>query len=487
MKSLQQLLHLDSASRTPIYLQLINQLILLIQGGQLVSRQKLPGSRTLAGVLGIHRNTVTRAYEELQAQGWIEIRPNQGTFVMDNLPLPSYQEWNPLETSSREPSQAYAFYEFTHLQHPEADRDMLAFDDGLPDIRLAPVAEISRAYGRSLHLLLQKKGLGYRDGFGNWELRVALAKDLRETRGMAIGPENILITRGTIMAMHLALASMIQPGDTFVVGKNNYQTANLVLKHIGAKRLRVSVDEQGLVTEELEEICKKQAVRGLYITPHHHHPTTVCMSPERRVHLLQLAKQYNFAVLEDDYDYDFHYGNSPILPLASGDHEGRVLYVGSFTKAIAPAFRVGYLVGPAHLIQKLPKIRRIWDRQGDEVLEACFADLMENGVIRRHLRKAGKLYKERRDLFAQLLREHMGDYVKFQLPVGGMAIWTHFAPDIDLKQVQKKALREGLHISNGARYHPDEPQLNATRMGFASMNLRELEQAVGILKQVISP
>ena len=438
-------------------------------------------------MLHIHRNTVTRAYEELQAQGWIDIRPNQGTFVVDNLPLPTYQEWDPEEHSFKEASSPYSYYEFPHLQNPVADKDMLAFDDGLPDIRLAPVAEISRAYGRSLHHLRFKNRLGYREGLGNEELRAALAKDLRETRGMAVGPENILITRGTIMAMHLALASMIQAGDVFVVGKNNYQTANLVLRHLGAILLKVSVDGQGLVTEELENICKQRSIRGLYITPHHHHPTTVCMSPERRVHLLQLAKQYNFAVLEDDYDYDFHYGNSPILPLASGDHQGRVLYVGSFTKAIAPAFRVGYLVGPSQLIQELPKIRRIWDRQGDEVLERCFADLMKEGVIRRHLRKAAKVYKERRNFCVELLRESLGSYLTFEPPVGGMAIWAHFAPDIDLKQVQKKALQEGLYMSNGERYHPDEPELNATRMGFASMNLNELEQAVGILKQVISP
>ncbi|MEM6630924.1 MAG: PLP-dependent aminotransferase family protein [Bacteroidota bacterium] len=487
MKSLQQLLRLDLHSRTPIYVQLLNQLIQLIQGGKLVSGQKLPGSRTMAGILGIHRNTVTRAYEELQAQGWIEILPNQGTFVVDNLPLPTYLGWDQEETSSGGVEPIYTYYEFPHLKNPLADKEILAFDDGLPDIRLAPVAEISRAYGKSLHQLLQRKRLGYREGLGNWDLRVALAKDLRETRGMAIGPEHVLITRGTIMAMHLALASIIQPGDAFVVGKNNYQTANLVLDHLGAKLLKVSVDAQGLVTEELARICQNQPIRGLYITPHHHHPTTVCMSPERRMHLLQLAKEYNFAVLEDDYDYDFHYGNSPILPLASGDHQGRVLYVGSFTKAIAPAFRVGYLVGPETLIQKLPKIRRIWDRQGDEILEACFADLMEQGVIRRHLRKAAKTYKERRDLCAQLLHENLGEYVSFELPVGGMAIWAHFAPNINLRKTQKKALKEGLFISDGARYHPDEPQLNATRMGFASMNPSELERAVGILKRAISP
>ncbi len=481
MLPFKQLISFDRKARTPVYLQIVQQVIHLIQHGKLLSGTRLPGSRMLSQDLAVHRNTVIRAYEELEALGWIEIRANVGAFVAHKLPLVKPNSWAGHDKGIASESD-FSFYPFPHLEAPLGDSTLIAFDDGLPDVRLAPIDELARSYASNLRSMARRKKLGYTEALGNLSLRRLLATMLNETRGMNVTEDHILITRGTIMAMHLALASIIRPGDCFAVGESNYQTANMLIQHMGGKLIHIPVDEGGIDTESLEEVCKRTPIRGIYLTPHHHHPTTVSLSPERRIQLIELAHAYNFVMLEDDYDYDFHYDNNPILPLASGNHQGRVLYVGSFTKVLAPAFRVGFLVANPNLIVELSKLRRVMDRQGDEVLEKSFAELMENGTIRRSLRKAWKHYKERRDLCCELFSELLGAYLQFQKPTGGMAIWAHFAPDIDLCKLRKRASEKGLYLADGSKYPIHQKQENAIRMGFASMNAGELEQAMEILQ-----
>ena len=148
------------------------------------------------------------------------------------------------------------------------------------------------------------------------------------------------------MGIYLASQLLFNKKDTVVVGNTNYLTANYTFEEAGATITHIPVDDQGIDTNAMEALCMKTKVKAIYVTSHHHHPTTVTLSAERRMHLLQLAKQYGFAIIEDDYDYDFHYSNAPILPLASNDNYGNVIYIGGFTKIIAPAMRIGYLIAP---------------------------------------------------------------------------------------------------------------------------------------------
>ena len=141
------------------------------------------------------------------------------------------------------------------------------------------------------------------------------------------------------------------------------------------------VDENGLDTVRIEAICKKQQIKAVYVTSHHHHPTTVTLSAERRIHLLNLAQKYRFAIIEDDYDYDFNYNHSPILPLASHDTNGNVIYIGSVCKTVAPVFRIGYLIASKEFVNEAANLRRIVDRQGDALLELTFADFIKNGDL----------------------------------------------------------------------------------------------------------
>ena len=203
------------------------------------------------------------------------------------------------------------------------------------------------------------------------------------------------------------------------------------------------------------------------------------------MNLLLLAEQYKFAIIEDDYDYDFHYESSPILPLASSDSCGGVAYVGSFSKSIAPAFRIGFVVGPENLIDKLADQRRYIDRQGDVILERAIAILFKEGEIRRHMRKALKTYHIRRDFFCDLLERKLGDLVNFQIPDGGLAAWVNFSDKINMTQLHETALENGLYVSDSKRYNPKGVELNSTRMGFASMNEKETLEAMKILTKTI--
>jgi GntR family transcriptional regulator/MocR family aminotransferase len=341
---------------------------------------------------------------------------------------------------------------------------------------------LARAYRSNLLQGNPYVRLGYGHTQGASWLRRELAAYLNETRGLKITPENILITRGTMMGLYLVCAGLLQAGDNVAVGVLNWGSANMNFLQAGAQLVRISVDEHGLDVDELEQFCQKNPLRLVYITSHHHYPTTVTLRADRRIKLLQLAETYGFIIFEDDYDYDFHYLSKPLLPLASADRAGMVLYCGSFTKTISPAFRVGYLVGSENVIVHLAQLRRIIDRQGDLILENGMAELLQTGVIQRHLRKSLREYRQRRDLFCELLRTKLSNYLDFQTPDGGMAVWTLFEKGIDLEILAEKVLKKGLFFSDG-KHH--DSLLNATRLGFASSTVGELEQSVEILWEVL--
>jgi GntR family transcriptional regulator / MocR family aminotransferase len=465
-----------------IQTQLINQFQQLIRNGILSSGQKLPSSRFLADELKIHRQTVVKIYEDLVLQGWLSSVAGKGTFISDTLP-----EINPQAFSKQPKQRIKAGFEFSpkpFIVRPVVkSSSSLHLDDGFPDPRLAPLSELSRAYKTNISKGNLYQKLGYGDTKGVIALRSELALYLNKTRGLNIGAENILIVRGTVMGFYLSNMAFVNPNDNVAVGQMSWQSGKIGFQQAGANLIEIPTDEGGMCIEVLEEVCKKMPLRMVYVTPHHDYPTTVIMKADRRLKLLDLAKKYRFIIFEDDYDYDFHYQSKPLLPLASADSEGLVLYSGSFTKSISPAFRVGYLVGPTEAIDHLAFHRRIIDRQGDNMLEMAVADILKDGTLERFLRKSLKTYRERRGIFSELLDTHLSDFVKYDLPEGGMSIWTKFDTKINLLATALLAFKNGLYISDGSQFDSPQLQPNATRLGFASSNESQLEQSVEILKR----
>lgn len=480
-------LSLSKSNHEALYIQLANQIIRLIQNGQLLAGSRLPSSRQLAGLLNLHRKTVVRSYDELQAQGWLESRRGNGTFVTEYV-----SKFRPKSSAAiNEHPQAlesagFKFGLMSHLDRKPVKPSLaLHLDDGYPDARLAPLNELSRAYRTQLLTGDSYQKLGYSTAQGSLWLREELAIYLNDTRGLNISADHLLITRGSTMGLYLTCLAFIKRGDEIVVGSPGWSGAETNFVQAGAILNRIAVDEHGLRVDLLDELCKTKTVRMVYITPHHHYPTTVGLRADRRSKILALSKKYRFIVFEDDYDFDFHYESKPLLPLINSDQYGMVLYCGSFTKIISPAFRLGYLVAPKNIIQQLTKIRHIIDRQGDTMLENAIAELLQRGIIQRHIRKSVRVYRERRNLMTELLDLELGDILHFKKPEGGMAVWVNFDRGIVLADLASKAYTSGLQISDGFIYESPTFNHNGIRLGFASSTENEIESSIGILKRLI--
>ncbi|MBV8251259.1 MAG: PLP-dependent aminotransferase family protein [Chitinophaga sp.] len=481
------LIRIDKSSRQAVYLQIACQFISLIRDGLIQPGTYLPGSRVLAELLALHRKTVIAAYDELQAQDWITAIPRKGMMVSLNLPEIKPRSYNNAHHAYAE-GPAFPIYEAPSLllkrNLPTAK---LVLNDGFPDARLAPLDDWARECRSIIQRPAYHKYLAFGPAEGNMYLRNQMLKYLADTRGLNIREENVMITRGAQMSIYLAASMVVQKNDNIIVGSPNYFYADLAFEQLGANIIRVPVDDEGIDTDTVEQLCRTKKIKMLYIISHHHHPTTVTLSAERRMKLLEIIRKYKLAVIEDDYDFDFHYSAAPIVPLASADHGGNVIYVGSFTKSLGLSLRIGFMIAPEKFIQKAAALRRLIDIGGDNLVEEALAGMLENGSINRHLKKANKLYWERRDLAGELLIRHLPDAASFRLPQGGMAIWLQFAKHLKIPAIADKAGTFGLSMSYGYHYAYKSKPLNGLRFGFASLNNKELVSVVNILAKAVKP
>lgn len=478
-------IELNPNSSQPLYLQLANSLSGLIKCGVLKPGFQFPGTRTLAKLLNLNRNTILVALDELTAEGWVVAEQRRGFFVNKDLPIPQHRRLGkdvigiyPDET----PYQILGSYEWNlpsrrHLQYE--------FNDGFPDLRLAPVHEIRKEYTSLLNTSSLKSLLSYADPRGDEKLRSSITRMLNKHRGLDPNPNQIMITRGSIMGLYMLSQVLVENGDAFAMEWPGYRGAEDCFQTAGCRILHIPVDEKGMDVDRLEEEIKKSPIKALYVTSHHQHPTTVALAPERRMQLLHLAQSHRFAIIEDDYDYEFHYENKPLLPIASADNTGSVIYIGSFSKTLFPSMRIGYLVAPESLIDTLAKLRFIIDNNGDTVLERTLSHIIENGVYYRHIRKSLKHYRERKNLFCSLLNSVFSDWITYQEPEGGMAIWANFEKSISLDDLAENCLSNGLLLTGSQCHNITGSKLNSTRLGFATMNEEEIEEACRIMKEAI--
>jgi GntR family transcriptional regulator / MocR family aminotransferase len=482
------IIQIQEGCDTPVYLQIANSIILEMKKGRVGPGIKLPGTRQMAELLEVHRKTMVRAYDELDAQGWISMKPSKGTFTSRELPeIHPRRLSEKIEKRNAYPLQTgYAVAINDRLRTPSlTHRSITGFHDG-PDVRLMPVEDIGRTYKSVLSRPVNRKYMTYVEIAGVQKFRTTLSDYLNGSRGLQTSFENIMISRGSQMGLYLLSLVLFSKGDHIVVGEPNYYYADHVFKNAGMDLIRVKVDEAGIDVDEIEKICKRKKIKAVYVTPHHHYPTTVTLIAARRIRLLSLAEKYGFIIIEDDYDYDFHYLSSPILPLISADAKGMVVYIGTLSKTIAPAIRTGYIIAPPNLILELCRIRQLIDTQGDPIMELTLAEMMEEGLIKRHMKKAQQEYNRRRDFVCHYLFEKLSDCIDFKIPDGGLAIWAKFSKSVPLPQLSEKLRAQGLILSNGL-IHNSSPStsLNSTRMGFAWMNEKESENAINLLAKTI--
>src|SRR5690606_8335190 len=253
--------------------------------------------------------------------------------------------------------------------------------------------------------------------------RHALADMLSRLRGLAASADDVLVTRGSQQALWLAAHCLLEPGARIAVESWGYPPAWEAFRSAHATLVPLDVDGEGVRIDALEAAIAESPLRALYLTPHHQYPTMVPLSSQRRLRVLELARKHRFAILEDDYAHEFQYEGRPRLPIASADRSGQVVYIGTLSKVLAPGLRIGYVVAPRPLLERMAALRTIIDRQGDSASEAAVAELLEDGEVERHARRVRRIYGERREVLAHELTRQLGDHLSFELPKGGMALW----------------------------------------------------------------
>lgn len=474
MRRWQLTIALDPGLGQPLYLQLANAIADDIRRGRLKSGDSLPGSRELADLLGINRNTVIAGYDELVAEGVLVTRVGGGTFVArpstapatPALAPPNRTPTYPLSPASRQaPSPS--------LPAP----GMLVLSRSTPDIRLLPSQALARAFrravGRQGH-----SALTYTDPRGHLRLRTELATMLNRTRGFVATPDDVLITRSIEQGLDLVARTLIAPGDTVVVEVLGYPPARRVMELAGARLLPLPLDKHGLDVEALAALLAHESIRAVLLTPHHQFPTTVVMPAARRERLAQLSLEHRFAIIEDDYDHEFHYEGKPVLPIAAGSARGNVIYVASMANLLAPGLSTAFVVAPTPVLQRLVALRAACDAQGDAAVECAIAELFEDGELLRHVRRMLRVYATRRDALAAALVRHLGSALDFRVPEGGMALWARADDGIDVAAWSRAGEREGVSFGDACHYdfhHREQPFM---RLGFSYLDAAELDEAV---------
>lgn len=457
---LQIVINVDS--ERAIYIQIADSIIDAIKSGKLQSSDPLPGSRNLAAQLKLNRNTIIDALDLLLAEGWIISKERKGTFVADRLP---------------------AFTKIVHHKLAPPEKLMpvkpeIIFDDGIPDTRIAPIKELAGAYRQVFNRKGRWQMMGYSESSGDLDFKNAIVQMLNYKRGMHISASELFITRGSQMAMYLTAHCLLRPGDKVLVENPGYQPAWLAFQSAGAKLFPVNVDSEGLIIEEVKTLLSQHtAIKAIYVTPHHQYPTTVTMSLQRRLELISLSNRYGFTIIEDDYDNEFHFGQRPILPICSYENIQNFVYVGTMSKIVAPALRVGYLASSIELINKVNRLRKIIDAQGDNIMELAVLQLINDGHVKRHLRKATLLYKNKRDFFEKVINEFIGDKVNFYKPEGGLAFWLQPKEDTDLTKLAQTLLQKGVQIIPPANFSFKE-SISGMRLGYASLSESQLEAGI---------
>ncbi len=461
---------------TPRFAAIARAIIREIRRGRLRPGDRVPGTRELSRQLGVHRNTVVAAYRDLLAEGWIATAPGKDTTVATPLPSATRRTTRPTtaETLGFTVPPSVASTRVPATRVPATYQ----LDSGLPDPRMLPADLVARAFRR---VLRNTALLGDGDPQGYAPLRAAIASAVSAQRAVPCAADDVLVTRGSQQAIDLVARAVVRPGDAVAVEALGYRPAWDALRLAGAELVPIPVDADGLDTTALTRVLERRRVRLVYVTPHHQYPTLATLAASRRLALLAACRRHRVAILEDDYDHEFHYGARPVAPLRSLDAHGLVVYVGTLSKVLAPGLRTGWVVAPRPLLATMTRIRRVADRQGDLPLEAAIAELFDDDTIGRHIRRMRRIHLERRDAAVEALDRHLAGSVSFAIPQGGMALWLQVDPSIDPDAWVAAAARRGVAIAPGSAFALDGRPRPNLRLGYCRHDPRELDAAVGRL------
>ncbi|MFJ7999411.1 PLP-dependent aminotransferase family protein [Streptomyces sp. NPDC096310] len=454
--------------------QIYRQLRTAIHDGLLRPGDPLPSTRELSRRLAVARNTVGVAYERLVAEGYADSRVGSGTYVR-TTDLPAYGPAAVTGTTGSGLRPRALWAGLSPWTLPETTGPASAAHDfrvGLPDARLFPYDAWRPLIARELRLSATGAA-GYGDPSGHAGLRAALARHVRLSRGVRTGPDDVLVTTGTQQALDLIGRVLLGPGDRVAVEEPGYPPARLPFLAQGAEVTGVPVDAEGLLVDAIPP-----GTRAVYVTPAHQFPLGMPMSLRRRTALLRWARGHGAAVIEDDYDSEFRFGGRPVETLQSLDREGHVIYVGSFSKAMLPSLRIGFLVAPASLRGALRTAKYATDWHTAVPTQAALARFVDNGLLARHLRRMQHLYAPRHEVITRALTGHFADLAELVPSTAGLHV-TAFTrgrlagPDA-LAERAERARASGVAVHTLAEVAADRSARPGFVFGYGSISAPDI-------------
>lgn len=460
---------LKSKDKTPLYEQLYLKIRGLITEGELVEGEKLPSERGLAANLQISRNTVTLAYEQLYAEGYVEVRPQSGYYVnkIDRINSEKKEEFTDIKNESVNPE-------------PEYEYDFSPFS-------LCKESFPYRMWDRLYRQCMRDRGeelfnLGERQG--DMKLRVAIAKYLFGYRGLSVKPENMIIGAGTGYLLQL-LEHLIDEKSIIAMENPTYMQAYRIFSSLNREVYPINLDENGLKVEEL----KRSEAKAVYLTPSHQFPTGVVMPIKRRKEILGWAAGEDRYIIEDDHDSEFRYKGLPIPPMKAIDTGNKVVYLGTFSRTIAPAIRIGFMVLPDGLLKVYRKKLAFLACTVPRIDQAVLTEFILGGHYERHINKARKIYKSRHDKLISSLKV-FGDKVKIMGGNAGMHLMVKFKFDMTDEEVVSRAEKSGIKLVGLSKHRIGESPEGGEAyilIGYGNISEDRIEEGIKILaKNLIS-
>ncbi|MFC7554665.1 PLP-dependent aminotransferase family protein [Pseudoroseomonas wenyumeiae] len=457
-----------------------------IASGLLAPGAKLPSTRSLAGEWGVSRTTVTAAYDQLTAEGYLETRQGARAQVARGLGHSPAQPERPTLQASHHPLSAFGQRLEGFALPPTASIERLVTDFRYGDLSAADFPMLAWRKAVTGALLRRRPRLRYDDPGGASTLRAALQGYLWRARGLRCKPEQIIVVNGSQQGLDLCARLFLDRGERAVMEEPGYNLAHQVFVAAGAEVACTTVDGEGMQTQGLP------AARLAYVTPSHQFPLGSVMPARRRRELLAWAQRGSAYVIEDDYDSEYRFDIAPIPPLQTLDDAGRVIYLGTISKTLSPTLRLGYLVVPPALVTAFAKAKRLTDRHAPSLEQEALADLIESGAYERHVRRVRRRNGERRAALLEALSAALGDAVTVVGADAGLHVvaWLNQVPGAQEEALVARARAAGLGLYPvgplyAAASMADRPRLAGLVIGYASLDEQDIKQGVEMLKKVL--
>ncbi|MBT2209505.1 MULTISPECIES: PLP-dependent aminotransferase family protein [Actinomadura] len=467
-------LHVSLEGRKDLAGQIYRQLRAAILDGRLRAGEALPPTRELARRLEISRNTVAVAYDRLTAEGFLDGRVGAGTFVQEAGPVSRGAP----EASPLRPRPIWDEITVWPAWTPGVRWD---FRVGVPDVRLFPYESWRRIMAGRLRPSALDDPAAAGDPAGLLDLRRAIARHVGVSRSVRAGAGDVVVTSGIQQALDLIVRVLLEPGDVVAVEDPGYPPARLLLTAAGMRVRGVPVDAEGLRVDALPEDA-----RAVYVTPSHQFPLGMPMSLPRRRALLDWARRRDVVVVEDDYDTEYRYAGRPIEPLQSLDEDGRVLYMGTFSKIMRPVLRLGFLVAPPSLHRAFRMARYVSSWHADMPTQAALARFIDEGLLARHLRRSRREYQARHERITELVGAASGSGLTVIPSVAGLHLSATLPDGTDDAALARRALAEGIGLFALSEFAVTGRGGPGLVLGYGAVTLPEIDAGFGRLREVIA-